>query len=222
MGKALLERSVRHCLAAMLVLTATAAAVADDVEGVVRISDMPDTASVVIRGQSPTVAQAGCRACETGNCPEHGVGAYSCPAPSGMCPPCGEGPRCVFGGNCLSSCLRRHSMMHRARTRMTSQALCCSFHESCEEKWQWFQCKFGYFIPTGCCGKGCPPHGCYSMVYPLDPNYFDGRDGQVYAAQGYAGPVSVPLAPVVNHTFNYGWGIPSARLTPVSHPIQGH
>jgi len=29
----------------------------------------------------------------------------------------------------------------------------------------------------------------------------------------------VPMAPVVNHTYNYGWGIPSSRLTPVSHPV---
>ncbi len=64
-----------------------------------------------------------------------------------------------------------------------------------------------------------PIAGHYSMVYPVDPNYFDKRDGQVYAAQGYGGPVSVPLAPVVNHTYNYGWGIPSSRLTPVLHPV---
>ncbi|WP_437192260.1 hypothetical protein [Planctomicrobium sp. SH527] len=64
-----------------------------------------------------------------------------------------------------------------------------------------------------------PIAGHYSMVYPVDPNYFDKRDGQVYAAQGYGGPVAVPLAPVVNHSYNYGWGIPSSRLTPVLHPV---
>ncbi len=64
-----------------------------------------------------------------------------------------------------------------------------------------------------------PIAGKYHIVYPVDPSYFDARDGQVYAAQGYGGPVSVPLAPVVNHTYNYGWGIPSSRLTPVLHPV---
>lgn len=83
----------------------------------------------------------------------------------------------------------------------------------------WARLKFGYFIPTGSCGYGTPPFGHYSMVYPVNPQHFDARDGQVYAAQGYAGPVSVPIAPVVNHTYNYGWGIPSSRLTPISHPV---
>jgi len=67
-------------------------------------------------------------------------------------------------------------------------------------------------------GPGRPLAGCYRMVYPVDPGYFDRRDGQVYAAPGYGGPVSVPLAPVVNSTYNYGWGIPSSRLTPILHP----
>ena len=64
-----------------------------------------------------------------------------------------------------------------------------------------------------------PLVGCYDLVYPVDPYYFDKRDGQVYAAQGVGGPVSVPLAPVVRHTYNYGWGVPSSRLTPISHPV---
>jgi hypothetical protein len=64
-----------------------------------------------------------------------------------------------------------------------------------------------------------PLFGCYDIVYPVDPFYFDKRDGQVYAAQGVGGPVSVPLAPMVRHTYNYGWGVPSSRLTPISHPV---
>lgn len=71
--------------------------------------------------------------------------------------------------------------------------------------------------------QGCPPVGLYSAVYPVNPYHFDGRDGQVYAAQGVGGPVSVPLAPNVRHTYNYGWGVPSSRLTPISNvlpPVQ--
>ena len=82
----------------------------------------------------------------------------------------------------------------------------------------YLRCKFGYFIPTGGGGKGVPWVGCYSRVYPQNPYYSDARDGQTYAAQGYGVPISVPLAPVVGHTFDYSWGIPSSRLTPVSHP----
>lgn len=80
-------------------------------------------------------------------------------------------------------------------------------------------CKCGYFIPSGCHGHGCSPVGYYGMVYPLNPYYVDQRDTNVYAAQGYGVPMSVPLAPVVRDTYNYGWGVPSSRLTPVSRTV---
>ena len=82
----------------------------------------------------------------------------------------------------------------------------------------YFRCKFGYFIPTGGGGKGIPWTGHYSRVYPVNPYHTDARDGQAWAAQGYGIPMAVPLAPVVGHTYNYGHGIPSSRLTPVSRP----
>lgn len=82
----------------------------------------------------------------------------------------------------------------------------------------YLRCKFGYFIPTGGGGQGIPWVGHYSRVYPVSPYYADSRDGQAWAAQGYGVPISVPLAPVVGHTYEYGWGVPSSRLTPVSRP----
>lgn len=60
------------------------------------------------------------------------------------------------------------------------------------------------------------PLGHYDMAYPVNPYHFDKRDGRIYAAQGYGHPVGVPLAPNVEHTYNYGWGVPSSRLSPVS------
>ena len=71
---------------------------------------------------------------------------------------------------------------------------------------------------AGLGGSG-PIAGCYGRVYAVDPYYHDFRDGAVYAAQGYNAPISVPLAPNVNHTMNYGWGIPSSRMTPVSRVV---
>lgn len=94
---------------------------------------------------------------------------------------------------------------HRARNRLASANLC-----------NYLRCKLGYFIPTGNGGVGSPLFGHYSIVYPVDSGYSDSRDSQVYAAQGYGGAVSVPLAPTVRHAYNYSWGIPSSRLTPVS------
>lgn len=61
-----------------------------------------------------------------------------------------------------------------------------------------------------CHGRGCPY--CSQCFRPVDPVYCDFRDRQVYSAQGYGVPVTVPLAPIVR-TYNYSWGIPSTRLS---------
>lgn len=84
----------------------------------------------------------------------------------------------------------------------------------------WAKCHFGCLIPAGNGGAGTPIAGKYHRIYPQDPYYFDGRDGQLWSAQGYGVPVSVPLAPVVGHQYNYGWGVPSSRLTPISRVAQ--
>lgn len=119
----------------------------------------------------------------------------------GYCELCG-GAGC---NHCRGSFLARHRAAHQARKRLNNARLNNYLH-----------CKLGYFIHDGCGGVGCKPFGCYSIVYPDNPGHFDGRDGQVYAAQGVGGPVSVPVAPNVRHAYNYGWGIPSSRLTPIS------
>ncbi|NNJ27003.1 hypothetical protein LzC2_31000 [Planctomycetes bacterium LzC2] len=63
----------------------------------------------------------------------------------------------------------------------------------------------------GLCGK-------YEHVYALDPSYVDRRTGQVWASQQTGVPMAVPLAPNVRHTMEYGWGMPSSRLVPISRP----
>ncbi len=62
--------------------------------------------------------------------------------------------------------------------------------------------------------------GAYDITYAVNPYYQDPRDSRVYSAQGWGVPMGVPLAPVVNHSYNYGWGIPSSRMTPVSRPLR--
>ena len=75
---------------------------------------------------------------------------------------------------------------------------------------------FGWMVPSGCCGQGCPPIGKYQITYANDPDYADHRDnGQAYGAQGYGMPLSVPLAPTVRQAYNYSWGTPSSRITPM-------
>jgi len=74
---------------------------------------------------------------------------------------------------------------------------------------------FGWMIPSGCCGQGCPPIGTYHMTYANQPDYVNPNDTQIYAAQGYGMPITVPLAPNVNHTYNYSSGIPASRITTI-------
>ena len=61
--------------------------------------------------------------------------------------------------------------------------------------------------------------GCQTDIIALNPGYAHPNDlHQGYAAQGYGGPVSIPQAPNVRSNYNYGWGLPSSRLTPTSVP----
>ena len=180
----------------------------DNTEGVVRLSAAP---APVYRGQSPDAQQVShhegeASTGETVVCPEY------CPTYCGW----GGG---MFGGR-LSSYFAMQSAMYRSRNMAASAQILANAEMNTMQADQIARCKFGYFIPTGCGGAGCSPFGAYRMVYPVDPSYFDQRDGQVYAASGYGGPVAVPIAPVVEHTYNYGWGVPSSRLTPISHPLQ--
>lgn len=112
--------------------------------------------------------------------------------------------------NCPHCCGWLHDQwaMFNARNRQQGEILRAHIHG-----------KFAYFHPMGNGGEGVPPFGCYHLVYPLNPSYSDPRDSQIYAAQGWGVPMSVPLAPTVRHTMNYSTGIPSSRLTPISNVV---
>lgn len=126
--------------------------------------------------------------------------------------------------NAWGSSLRRRAQVHSLAVEQswgkasTHGPVCYNHDHSGQAMIDYFRCKFGYFIPTGGSGHGIPWTGHYARVYPVNPYYHDNRDSQVWAAQGYGVPISVPLAPVVGHTYEYGWGVPSSRLVPVSHP----
>ncbi len=85
--------------------------------------------------------------------------------------------------------------------------------------------------PFAMAGGQCPPgygyggyygnsfgwqnNGIRPPMYPaMSGYYYDVRDTRTYAAQGYNVPVTVPAAPITR-TYNYGWGIPSSRLSPI-------
>ena len=74
--------------------------------------------------------------------------------------------------------------------------------------------------PSGNCrwgsgwGSGSGWGGGSSSLYTNQSYYYDVRDTRLYSAQKFNVPVTIPAAPMVR-TYNYGWGIPSARLSPI-------
>lgn len=216
--KPLLRKIVRASFAAGLSLLAwTNTHAQEDPVGIVRISSpkvseavsQPVTPVSFHHGQRHQMASANCD-CQNNDC-QTGNGGNAGPCPTGWA---GDST-----GNDCRQCRGRHnrSIEDMCRNRFGCRnGLCHNDNE--QAMCDYLRCKFGYFIPSGAGGAGVPWVGKYARVYPQDPHYFDQRDGQTWAAQGYGVPIAVPLAPVVGHTFNYGWGIPSSRLTPVSRP----
>lgn len=173
--------------------------------------------------------------CPTYDCP---VTTYECPSYHDCpeCSPCGCGHECPIIGWLMHTLKVAHDIKADAWAAaglpteicgIPLHCCCCCCKQKCRrQRCRSYACrcdrrgrirdwlahsKLNYFHTTK------PPCGHYSIVYPVDPWYGDARDGGIYAAEGYGGPMSVPLAPVIRHTFNYGWGVPSSRLTPVSH-----
>lgn len=161
---------------------------------------------------TPTIHR---RHCPTGDCPvEYGP---ACPPGHGDC----YGGDC-YGGNCQScpnGCCHGPFCKYtwgahdtstlpgklNAHDRRFRQSLYRGFLKSA---------KLAFCIPYTV-GAAMIPHVSYT---PVTPGYIDPRDtgGNVYAAEGYGVPVSVPMAPVVKHQYNYGWGVPSSRLTRIN------
>lgn len=134
------------------------------------------------------VSRNDCRDCKMGKCPR-------CPHHPGRCPR--ECRECRGGGGPGDFKYRLADRFDRFGKR--------------------FACKFGYFIPTGGDGKGLPPFGHYGGVYAVDAGHSHPSDrGSLYATEAYNVPVSVPIAPNVHKQWNYSWGTPSSRITPIS------
>ena len=173
-------------------------------EGMAYDAEMPGQAvpdSVVEGGEWPQGYFAGgAGTCDAGGCTD---GSCGCGCGDGSCG-CGDGSCGNGRTKHVSGWLKGQSSIHQDRNRRSSQRL-AGFMRS----------KFGYFCPTGNNGRGVPLYGKYHMVYAQNPGHVDQRDGYSFAAPGYGTPVSVPLAPNVRHTMNYGWGVPSSRLTPL-------
>lgn len=186
---------------------------ADDAEGVVRLTGFKS----VVRGQDGCLP--GCDAPSTcdgsGGC---GCGNAGC-GNGGRCGcgngRCGTGRGNGYGSGCRNGMCGDGSLagwwacqkaMHRHRNSHATAALK-----------GYMAGKFGYFCPSANCGEGMGLCTKYGMVYALDPGFADPRDAERYAAPGQGVHLNVPLAPNVRHAYNFSWGVPSSRLTPVRH-----
>ncbi len=154
-----------------------------------------------------------------------------CCAPSGSCQQgCDATGGNICGGGCDNNGCYGTGYQRRV-TRLFAGAVpqnCCN-NQSWAKRWwrgqylnyhgrnQWLANHlFGWMVPSGCCGQGCPPCGKYQVTYADDPGYADQRDnGQAYGVQEYGVPLSVPLTPTVRQSYNYSWGTPSSRITPL-------
>ena len=218
---------------------AETAAVDADAEGVVTLSDVRRTTSdAAVRPAglldcSDDCCQEPCAtpcppacdggacggACGAGGCRVgggRGYGASGCPTcPGGVCPPGVPCPGVCLPGLCLPGvpcpglCLPGVPVPGLCLPHCLNR---CGGPESC------YLCSL--------CGIGANANngrhglfGKYEHVYALNPDYRDRRTGDVWASQDTGVPMAVPLAPNVRHTMEYGWGLPSSRLVPISRPL---
>jgi hypothetical protein len=205
-------------LAAMLLSLAMGAVTlaADISPGVVRLSDHPPQSAPNVSGDP---GLSGAAVTPIGNSQTVVIGA-DCPAEE--CPE--PSHHCCLGHCCLGHCCLGHCCLGCCPCCCCCPCCgcCCSCVGAC---WQHVFGKDanGKGLLARCCPFQCGNCGwqfldahCYCMTYAVNPWYADGRDGRVYAACGYGAPMTVPLAPTVTNQYNYGWGIPSGRLTPIS------
>ncbi len=225
--KSLWKNLVQSALVVGLAASLTGTLVAQDSgqAGIVRIS-RPKMSDVVNRQVTPTGAMMMSESCNTAIGSQSSAGCDPSSSGVGSGYHNGQGSQYTEypADNSWGAGFHRHTRGHSAAFNSMCFGNSCPpggmyYHDpSGQAMLDYFKCKFGYFIPTGGGGAGLPWVGHYSRVYPVTPYHSDARDGQVWAAQGYGIPISVPLAPVVGHTYEYGWGVPSSRLVPVSNP----
>ena len=208
-------------------------------DGVVRMSDRnaAKSASGIQQASCTTTAPCGETCYIPQPCP-----SQCCPPSYGMCDPCYGGmcdagncnmgscytpmdcnscyngcdPNGMNGGwgnscdPCQDPCYGGRGRNGRGRRDGRNP----NFAEKCQEKNNRLCDRlFGWMIPSGNCGQGSPWLGKYHMTYADQPSYIDPRDTQLYAAQGYGMPMTVPLAPNVHHAYNYSSGMPASRIT---------
>lgn len=187
----------------MAVFSVTSANAQEPTAGVVRISDQDSVGSQMQLQSHAVHEELGCETDQSYEC-------ESCESCDGRCGHRGWLHDLFCQHRYRGDCPRCQHQHHNPNCPHCKNGN-CPYHHGKKSK---AQNRFGYFRPGN-----LAPFGCYTIAYPINPGYTDQRDGALYAAQGYGVNVSVPLAPNVGAAYNYGWGVPSSRLTPVSNPL---
>lgn len=201
-------------------------AVPGESPGLMRMTDRQPNG--VQQAQYRTVSSAGaddCCGCADADCgPQESDPGNDCCNVVDCCPPsecskvvCSD-KGCRTEDGCGCGCCRTKNAGIFSRLFGGRRGRCsCNHCENCGKGTgntlfdKLFGCKSG----NGC--DSCPPlAGNYQITYAQDPAFADSRDGRAWAAQGYGIPVTVPTAPIVRYSYNYGHGTPSSRLTPIS------
>ena len=167
-----------------------------------------------------------------------GPGCYgqSCVGPQCAGPVCsgpmGAGPHCAGGLACsgpawsqsTNDMVNGSPCYRGGRARLSRVGLGCrlvTWSARCDASMQAGYCRLRH----GLCYKLHHVAGhlnkCHVSAHP-GAGMYDQRDSVAYSAEGWGTPVSVPLAPTVKYVYNYSWGIPSSRLTPVGATFQNY
>jgi len=207
---------------------------------------LPDSPSVqAYAPQSYGVPSYGSQGCDTGACGSGYCGDAYCGEGCGDAY-CGEGCGCGEGCDsgqccgcdicCCDPCYcnnggscdgygngfnQRMCTLFARPTKSGSKNIACRAwrgqqHNYLNRNQRLANCLFGWMVPSGSGGQGTAPVGKYRITYADQPDYADSRDGQLYGVQGYGMPMTVPTAPTVRYAYNYSWGTPASRLTPLS------
>ena len=224
-------RMIEKCACVAIVLaSALTATHAAEPSRIQRTSYLPQPAEPVV---TPLCPEIGGRACVNDG-PWAGQSQYGgCPTVTnggGLSAECYAGRPYTLGdlGSDIGVCNAANPLnCQNMRSHMQGS---CVHNWWCDEKAKWhcrrayqnqvwgahLNNKFNYFIPSGSGGGGTPPFGYYTRVYATEPGYYDARDKQVNGSSTYGVPTAIPLAPGVRYQYNYSWGTPASRLTPIS------
>lgn len=156
-------------------------------------------------------------------------GSQSVKYPAPPLPPAPEDPAPTPAPRTISTAQRRMPRVQPSNAEVAQQGMYGYPEGYCPQGCPTGDYPVGY-CPAGNCDSCCCDCQCcaklracfhdlttfrHCKIHAMNPGYIDDRDTTYYSAQGYGLPIVVPMAPNVRYQYNYGWGLPSSRITKV-------